>query len=307
MQILDAGAPVHWLRFLPDGRRLLIGTDAGGQGPVRLVVWPLDGGPKVAIPCPRRNLTAWFDAGYPSTLGFHPTRPLGFVAWGGLMIPFDVRNGRVSPSPRQVEADQFALSIDGRRLVTYRFGVAAESHLRGWDASRDDVRLLWEEPIAGNPIRLCGFLHDGDRIVIAHPNRVSVLSFGDRGARASVRLAATERDRPSIAMDDRTLGLVLRGRLTLLDLPNLDAARTLGEDRGGDPIHAIAFHPDGRTVAVVRGAGEALALHDRDDLGVIRMHDWGVGRLDAVAFSPDGMLGAVGGARGEVVLWDSAG
>lgn len=66
---------------------------------------------------------------------------------------------------------------------------------------------------------------------------------------------------------------------------------------------ALAFHPDGRHL--LAGNNDPTArLIDTHSWQVVKQYTWDVGELSAVAVSPDGALGAAGGARGRVVVWD---
>jgi WD40 repeat protein len=67
------------------------------------------------------------------------------------------------------------------------------------------------------------------------------------------------------------------------------------------PVAALAFSPDGETLA---GGGPADGVHlwqPPADAGVLSGHAGGV---QALAFSPDGRYLATGGADGEVRVWD---
>src|SRR5262249_7778457 len=68
-------------------------------------------------------------------------------------------------------------------------------------------------------------------------------------------------------------------------------------------VEAVAFAPDGRTLATVSHDGVAR-LWDVDAARDLAAFTWDIGPLKAVAFSPDGLRAAVSGANGTVVVWD---
>jgi WD40 repeat protein len=52
-------------------------------------------------------------------------------------------------------------------------------------------------------------------------------------------------------------------------------------------------------------SGDGLARYwNPADLSLVRVLQWGVGKLHSVAVSPDGTLAAAGGDEGQVVVWD---
>jgi WD40 repeat protein len=74
---------------------------------------------------------------------------------------------------------------------------------------------------------------------------------------------------------------------------------------GGGPVSAVAFSPDGKTLATVGAAGKALLwdMATRHQLGA-PLGEYS--EVDSAAFSPDGKTLALAGAGGYARLWDVA-
>jgi WD40 repeat protein len=69
-----------------------------------------------------------------------------------------------------------------------------------------------------------------------------------------------------------------------------------------DTVCRMAFHPEGRLLAVT--GGTRVTFLDVERLRPVRVFDWEIGRTFGIAFNLEGSLAAVGGERGRVVVWD---
>ena len=79
--------------------------------------------------------------------------------------------------------------------------------------------------------------------------------------------------------------------------------KPLTDLEGDAALTALAFSPDGRTLALTSTDGtvsfrDAATFRERVRFG------WEVGALHSVAFAPDGLTCAAGADHGRVVLWD---
>jgi WD40 repeat protein len=93
-------------------------------------------------------------------------------------------------------------------------------------------------------------------------------------------------------------------RVTLTDVSDPSAPKTVGGVPGGEPDGRMTFSPDGRTLAVDIGAHTVMLWdltepHRPSPMSVLDGQDW----VEAITFSPDGHTVAVGEGR-SVVLWD---
>jgi WD40 repeat protein len=173
----------------------------------------------------------------------------------------------------------------------------------------------WTKPIAGHGI-LDGldFYPDGDRFATVETQHVKGT---DRDLRAVVRVRAARNgseldEAESVGPKGGLLRVSPDGEwVAFASAKNLivhnaaDLARAVKvPSPNKKPVVGLAFHPSGRYLATVSG-DTAVRLHDRDaNWAVTRTFDWEVRTLKSVAFSPDGTLGAAGGEKGQVVVWD---
>ena len=108
----------------------------------------------------------------------------------------------------------------------------------------------------------------------------------------------------AISPDGATLASEHNGTTRLWDLATGDSTATLEGRRGDSRFKAIAFSPDGRTLAVMSG-DNTVQLWDlaTETRSAELEHDTWIASMD---YSPDGSRLAVAGGDGTVTLWDPA-
>jgi hypothetical protein len=68
-------------------------------------------------------------------------------------------------------------------------------------------------------------------------------------------------------------------------------------------VNGVAFAPDGRRLAYVYQNGEVVLCNAASGAESARFA-WQISKATSIAFSPDGLVCAVGGDKGQVVIWD---
>jgi WD40 repeat protein len=102
------------------------------------------------------------------------------------------------------------------------------------------------------------------------------------------------------APDGGTLAAA-NGKTVLLLPPDLSAPRhTLAHPK---QVNAVAFTPDGRRL-LTTCTDKQVRVWDVAGGQLVSIFDWNIGATTAVAVAPDGLTAAVGGQKGQVVLFD---
>lgn len=294
MLVLDAGARVTQLRFLPDGR-LLVGTWAAGDAEV--AIWTLPSGPRVAIPLSVRQV--WDE---PNRVAVSPAGDRVYCTFGALQT-HSTTDGRVILGGPLAPASQVVVSPDGQRLVAACLEPNGETVLVGLTAAGERV---WDAayPHPRYP-RLAGFLPGGDRVVFVGPqHEVVVRPFAADGDDATTRHPSHNVNQVQLSPDGRLLGVIGYGSLYVYDATAPGKPRQIKSKQTFGNFVGFAFHPAGKTLTVIHGGPTLLKLYDLATLTLRTKLNWKVGPLTCVAFSADGLLGAVGTDDGRVVVWD---
>jgi WD40 repeat protein len=301
MRVLEVGGDVFLLRFLPDNRGLVIGT-ADGKRKVTFGVLPLWAGERAPLKVPRADLDSWWNhACYGNALAVHPLGEVCYIAWAGRLHAFRTADGEPIPVPEGAQAHQVVLSPDGDRLLAAHRTDSRRQLFALTTGPKGAV--VWRKTLPLEFVQVAGFLPDGERFVTVD-GAVRVRSFdtGDQLAASRVKPAGAQQ--PQVSQDGRHLGVVGYGKMYFWDLTTLDKPRKIGGSSNFGDFRSFAFHPNGRTVAVIHGGPTLVKVYDLSTLQLVQTWNWKLGPLQSVAFSPDGGLGAAGSKDGRIVVWD---
>lgn len=302
MRVLEVGQTVFLIRFLPDGQRLVIAT-TGPDGVVTFEVLTLSDGRRVRLHVPAVLIDSWwYDSRYGNLIAVHPAGEVCYLAWADRLHACNTADGQALPVPPGLPANQVVLSADGGRLV------AAHRDPRG-----NSLFAAERGPRGGNPkwrqtdlegfSTVAGFLPDGDRFVTVE-GLVRIRSFATGAELAESRVQPHGTQQPQISPDGRYLGMIGYGSMSFWDLPAPDRPRTISGTSNFGDFRSFAFHPSGKTVAVIHGGPTLVKVYDLATLTLRHKWNWQLGPLWSVVYSADGTLGAAGSEDGRIVLWD---
>ncbi|MBN9524219.1 hypothetical protein J0H58_37860 [bacterium] len=307
MVVLDAGARPLQLRFLPDGR-LLVGLRSE-TGECAVEVWTLPAGGRVRVPIPDRR--SWYLS---NQLAVSPTGDRFHLACGSLFT-FATADGAVARGPANplpdpgdpaaaahggLPADQVIAAPTGSLLVLYQM----QPEDPWWRAAfAPDGTPVWHG--GGDAwTYLAGFLSGGEEYLEVVAKRVVRRRSADGAEVAAARYPANRINQPQVSPDGRHLGVIGYSAMYVYDTAVLAAPRAIKGSANFGNFVGFAFHPAGRTLAVIHGTTTLVKLYDLDTLTLRTKLNWKVGPLTCVAFSADGLLGAAGTDDGRVVVWD---
>jgi WD40 repeat protein len=293
---LEVKSRVHALAFSPDGKRLATGGLDG-----RPCLWALPSGKRL------RELPA---QGQPvSLVAFSPNGKVFASGVNGLVTLWDAATGKELHRlwwRRMGGSHAIAFSPDGATLAAGGEGCT----IRLWDVVTGQER---PPPADG---------HGGEVRAVAVSRDGTLAATGGGGA---VRLWALPSGREARQIDapntwfGGALALSPDGRwvTTVYGLHDTATGRlrpgrvVRGTTFEGldHVVEALAFAPDGRTVAmatrdVAAGKGRMVRLWDAQTAREVR--HFGTQPVRALAYAPDGKALAAGNEDGSVVLWDVA-
>lgn len=299
------------LLFAPGGK--LVAGGSGGFG-----VWDLLTGASTSVPLPslKTSYPYCWAADPRGEWFYYSSHDTGFWA-----IRLDGSGSRRLPDERATQhVLALAVAPDGRLAVS-RDGSGLANRIECWIVrSWDDWRLAW-----------C--LRDGEAsatIDTSPPSRPSVWNSAVAFSPDGGTLAVIERvaEGEQLVLRDAAAAPLVRiptganlWRVPLLFLPCGKRLATLRDTEldlwdvaaaahpakviapGRANFRGLAVHPSGRFLATAGGDG-VVRLWDAQTLRPGEAYKWGIGKLHSVAFNEDGTLGAAGGAKGKVVVWD---
>lgn len=301
MLVFDVGQSVFQLRFLPDGRRLVVAAVGPGEQVTFAVLSLADGG-RVPLNVPNAKFSSWWSSGkYGNPIAVHPSGDICYIGWAGHLYAFRNADGKSLRTPKDIQAHQLALSPDGGRLLA-AYCSSNEGQVSAATAGRKGWVLGWRKTIP-RLNQVAGFLPDGERFVTVE-GVVCVRSFATGDALVTGRLKSVGWKHPQISPDGRLLGLVGYHAMYFWDLATLAKPRRISGSSSFGDFRSFAFHPDGKTVAVIHGGPTLVKVYDLTMLKVVHKWNWKLGPLRGVAYSPDGTLGAAGSEDGRIVVWD---
>src|SRR5262245_26540565 len=302
MLVLEAGQSVTHLQFLPDSRRLLVGLSTP-KGPSGIEVWTLPGGPRVRLPLPILSEGSWWRMQYRNWLAVHPSGKWCYIAWNGRLVSLTAE-GEVRPVPKDVEAHQVVVSPDGASVVTAHV-TESQRQLTTFRTAQADPTVV-RRSMPTNFRFLAGFLPDNESLITIEEGVRIGTPFED-DAQAKSRTPKCLGSRPQISPDGRYLGVMGYSSMYVYDLPALGKPRQIKSSTNFGDFRSIAFHPNGKTMAVIHGGPTLVKQYELPDLRLRHKYKWNLGPLESIAYSPDGTLGAAGSTDGRVVVWDVEG
>lgn len=294
----------EFLAFSPDGVLLAV-TDRGG--PVE--VWDVPAG-RLAHTIPAR---AHSDA---YGLQFHPlTGELYLPANSAGVLVFDPKSGASKTTKlRGAVVARAAVAPDGRCLLYYHYQTTCRE-IRRRDV-RPNGRTVkgWAVPLyppdnQDGWTRSLQFVGDGSRFATTDyagkgGNRVAVRSVEDG---ALLKTAAIPHAEPwGLAVSADASWFVVRGGGSLMVWHESEFAsdpHVLKPGKKQESYSAMAFHPNGRLLAVAAGQ-QVLFLGAGGTWKPVMTFACGIGRLTGVCVAPDGSKAAAAASDGRIAVWD---
>jgi WD40 repeat protein len=305
MQVLEVGQTVFLLRFLADGRRIVVATSGPPPGQaVTFHILSFATGDRIPLDVPRATFGAWdYHAWRGNAIAVHPSGESCYLAWGARLFAFRTADGQPFPVPEGVKANQVVISPDGGRLLTFHREARGGGPLFAIATGSDGGSVIHRTRMPERCMTVAGFLPDGERFVtIDEVVRIRSFATGEVLAAGKYKVFASHQ--PQVSADGRYLAALGYGNMYVWDLTTLAKPGKIGGTATFGDFRSCAVRPNGKTMAVIHGGPTLVKVYDLAALKQVHKWTWKLGPLRSVAYSPDGTVGAAGSDDGRIVVWD---
>ena len=302
MLVRQTEGKIRLLRFLPDGRRLVVVAEHS-DSQMRFSILDTATGDSIPLPMSGGKFENWYLVGYPNLIAIHPTGESVTIAFAGHLASFATSDGKVRPTPEVGKVSQALVSPRGDRLLVAEHLNHIYQAVTAFDISSGKATLLWRMEMTDVFHTVAGFLPDGERFVCVE-DVARIRHVEDGRSLAATRHKISGHNQPRISRDGRHLSVLGYGNMYVVDLETLaKPGKIKGSGNFGNFVSS-AIHPSNGTMAVIHGGPTLLKIYSLETLEQVQVMKWKVGPLGAVDYSPDGLLGAVGSEDGRIVVWD---
>jgi WD40 repeat protein len=305
---LEKRVRIVGLSFTPDGARIAAITSEVDDH-VGSVVWLDAGTGRVARTLPLGvERCAIAPAHGKLAISYSPDdRPRGvkLVRWAAMPAENDAPAWVDVPDLPHNHVFALGFTPDGKWIT---IGCSKASHNRPWvhaihvaPAGRGKSVTIPADELVGE----VKFSPDGRWMVVTGgpggDPTVRFHRYPPEGRQVDYTPEATRTRRVVFAPDRSDLVALTGKRAVLLSAGRSEPLALL--DGHTSQLNDAAFTPDGRRLVTVSHDATAR-VWDAATGRALKTFSWSVGKLTAVAFSPDGLTCAVGGEKGQVVVWD---
>jgi WD40 repeat protein len=311
--------PVRAVAFSPDGRTVLTGSSDSGMSLGEARLWDAATGQHLGKPLPQ--------PGGVHAVAFSPDGKTFLTGSGAGAQLWEAATGQPLGQPLRGDSGSgvhaVAFSPDGKKILTgtaWRNATFIKYEARLWDA--ETGKLIGQPLPHQGRVTAVAFVPDSKTVLIVSEKTVRLWDMATgkpigeplahKDPVTGVAFSPDGKTLLTGAGDPTKSYTVLAERAGEARLWDLATGQPIGQPlRRPDPVLAVAFSPDGKTIVT---AGEASAQLWDAATGQPRaqsLQHWERAVLLAVDYSPDGKTvltgsGAAGGRTGEGRLWDAA-
>lgn len=222
----------------------------------------------------------------------------GEIEQGGIRL-WDPRTGEVKKHLGEQDdtGSMATISSNGNTVVEL---ASDEGRLRIWNVVTGEQKII---PGNGSPISAIALSADGQRLAIAHPQSILVVSTGNGDTLKELDAKPGKVACLAFADDRQTLAVAYEdGAMQTWDPVTGQLMRTIS---AGGKIRALRFAPAGRSLATAAEDG-TVSLWDVPTGSLSLQLKKHSGPVNAIAFSADGNSMATGGDDRTVIVWEVA-